>query len=273
MIRIGGKKMPAKNDFLDRIVARKKEEVAEAARRIPGYILRKKAEAPCERRPFHDRLRAPGASGVNIVAEIKRASPSRGVLKPDLDPAALAIAYASGGAAALSVLTDRSFFLAEAEDLPVARRAAPIPVLRKDFIVSAYQIYESAVMGADAILLIARILTEGELGEFVDLSRSIGIDPLVEIHSEPDFEKATRGRAGLIAINNRNLSSFETDLDVSIRLASFLAPGQTAVAASGIGSRKDIERLREAGIFNFLVGESLMRAACPGDFLRHLRGG
>jgi indole-3-glycerol phosphate synthase len=210
---------------------------------------------------------------VNIVAEIKRASPSRGILKPDLDPAALAIAYASGGAAALSVLTDLAFFLAKAGDLPIARRAAPIPVLRKDFIVSAYQIYESAVMGADAVLLIARILSEGELGELVSLSRSIGIDTLVEIHNEADLEKANRGNACLIAINNRNLSSFETDLDVSIRLAPLLIPGQTAVAASGIGSHKDIERLREAGIYNFLVGESLVRAACPGDYLRHLKGG
>jgi indole-3-glycerol phosphate synthase len=261
-----------KKDFLQIIVEDKKQEIAAAKHRLPENLLREKARVPQKRRPFLQKLAQPGPSGINIIAEIKRASPSKGVICPDLNPVTYAMEYERGGAAALSVLTDQPHFKGSIQDLKSARQSTSLPVLRKDFLISSYQIFESAVMGADALLLIARILDPKQLKGYLDLCKDLHMDALVEIHSEKDIETATRAGAKLIGINNRNLRSFETDIHTSIRMKSLLEPDQVAVAASGIRSRKDIEKLKDSGIWNFLIGESLVRADNPGAFLKSLLG-
>ena len=218
------------------------------------------------------RLAQPGPAGVNIIAEIKRSSPSKGPICPDLDPSALAEEYEQGGAAALSVLTDRPYFQGSPEDLKKARAATSLPVLRKDFLISSYQLYESSVLGADAVLLIARILSREQIRDYLDICKELNMDALVEIHSEEDLEAATVSGAKLIGINNRNLKTFETDIQTAIRLASLLEPDQIPVAASGIKSREDIEKNMRFGIRNFLIGESLVRSENPRVFLETLMG-
>jgi indole-3-glycerol phosphate synthase len=260
------------NDILDRIVAAKCAEVAAARHRVPLHRLREAAEMRRDFRPFYEALRSPGPSGVNIIAEVKRASPSRGVIRADLDPAGLAAAYAAGGARAISVLTEKSFFLGSADDLKQARQASGLPVLRKDFIFSDYQIYESAAMGADAVLLIVRILSPTALADFIGLASGLGLAALVEVYSEPDLEAADQAGARLIGINNRNLKSFDTDLGRTLRMLPLLSPGQVAVAASGIKIRDDIRGYQAHGVFNFLIGESVVRSANPVGFLKMLRG-
>jgi len=260
------------NDILDRIVEAKRVEVEAARRQAPLSGLREKAEARRDFRPFFDALKAPGSSGVNIIAEIKRASPSKGVIRGDLDPACLAAAYAAGGAAAVSVLTERSFFLGSPEDLQLARAACPLPVLRKDFIFCDYQVYESAAMGADAVLLIVRILDQQQLADLIRLAASLGLAALVEIYTAADVESANRAGARMIGVNNRNLKSFETDLGHTLKLLPLLRPDQVAVAASGIRGREDILRYRDSRVFNFLIGESLVRSETPAAFLKYLRG-
>jgi indole-3-glycerol phosphate synthase len=256
--------------ILDAIVAQKHREIAALLQKTPEKRLREQALQPRERRPFLERLRQPGQTCINIIAEIKRASPSKGMLRPDLDPVILAKSYESGGAACLSVLTDRQFFQGSPEDLLAARAATHLPVLRKDFLISACQIYESCILGADAVLLIARILSEDRLGELLGLCHRLGMDALVEVHSESDVASATRAGAKMIGINNRNLQTFHTDIATSMQLVSLLAPAQIPVAASGIQNRQDIEHLLESGIFNFLIGESLVRSKDPAAFLKSL---
>ncbi len=258
------------SDILKKIVAAKHEEVAEARRKIPEDRLREEAQAPRDKRPFFDRLAAPGPGGVNIIAEIKRASPSKGIIQGDLDAAKQAVRYERGGAAALSVLTDRDYFKGSFEDLKIARNACNLPVLRKDFIISEYQVYETAVMGADAILLIVRILTEGQIRRFLNIAEQFDLDVLVETHSAAEIEAASRTGARLVGINNRNLNSFETSIDTAIRLASLLSPDQAAVAESGISGPEDIRSLNAAGFHNFLIGESLVRATDPTAWLKDL---
>ena len=250
-------------NILDKIVSHKKEEVMAAGHRRPLASLR--AELPLKRpvRPFFDRLSQCPAGSVNIIAEIKRASPSRGLIRPDLDPADYARIYKSGGAAALSVLTDRTFFKGSTDDLITARRAVDLPVLRKDFIVSEYQIYESAVIGADALLLIAAVLSPQQLEDYLALCKDLNLVALVEIHTEPERQIATRAGAKLIGINNRNLKTFQTSIETSISMAPKLASHQVGVAESGIRTGDDIEAVRRAGIYNFLIGESLVRADSP----------
>jgi indole-3-glycerol phosphate synthase len=261
-----------KKDFLQIIVEDKKQEIAAAKHRLPERLLREKVKILQKRRSFLQKLAKPGRYGVNIIAEIKRASPSKGLICPDLNPVTYAVDYERGGAAALSVLTDRPHFKGSIQDLKNARESTTLPVLRKDFLISSYQIFESAVMGADAILLIVRILDPKQLKDYLNLCNDLQMDALVEIHSEKDIEKATRAGAELIGINNRNLRSFETDIHTSIRMKSLLEPDQVAVAASGIRSRKDIEKLKDSGIWNFLIGESLVRADNPSVFLKSLLG-
>jgi len=260
------------NDILDRIVAAKRVEVAAARREVPLKRLREAAEARRDIRPFGDALKAPGPSGVNIIAEVKRASPSKGAIRAGLDPAGLAAAYAAGGATALSVLTEANFFMGSPADLMLARAAIPLPVLRKDFIVCDYQVYESAAMGADALLLIVRILSEAELADLIGLAAGLGLTALVEVYAEADLQAAGRAGARLIGINNRNLASFDTDLGHTLRLLPQLRPEQTAVAASGIKTREDIRRYQQQGVLNFLIGESLVRSENPAGFLKMLKG-
>lgn len=259
-------------DILRKIVEQKREEIASAKRSLPERVLRDKCSEPRKRRMFLKNLEKPGISGINVIAEIKRASPSKGVICADLNPATLARNYEMGGAAALSVLTDKPFFNGSFEDFKFAREATSLPVLRKDFLISTYQIFESAVMRSDAVLLIVRILEQEQLKDYLGLCDELQMDALVEIHSEDDLQKATRAGARLIGINNRNLQSFETDTDTAVRLKALLAPHQVPVAASGIRTREDIQKTKASGIWNFLIGESLVRSQNPKDFLRVLQG-
>lgn len=260
------------SDILDQILAKKRTEVNEAMQRVPEELLAAKARSREGMRSFLKTLSTPGPFGANIIAEVKRGSPSRGLMRPDLDAAKTAAAYQRGGAAALSVLTDSSFFCGGPQDLVAARQATQLPALRKDFVLSTYQIHEAAVMGADAILLIARAITQDFLNDGIRLCEELGLDALVEIHSEDDLEKASLAGAKLIGINNRDLRTFKTDIGVSASLARKLEPGQIAVAESGIRERAQIEILQSAGIWNFLIGESLVNAPDSEAFLRTLLG-
>jgi indole-3-glycerol phosphate synthase len=259
-------------DILDRIVQAKRDEVTASRREIPETRMREAAEARQDFRPFAPALESPGPAGINIIAEVKRASPSRGVIRHDLDAARLAAAYTAGGAAAISVLTESSFFLGSADDVMQARRVSPLPILRKDFIFCDYQMYESAAMGADAVLLIVRILSQTQLADLLQLAAALGLDALVEVYSEADIQAANRAGAGLIGVNNRNLKSFATDIAHTLRLLPLLSPDQVVVAASGVRNREDIRRYRDSRVFNFLIGESLVRSETPAEFLSYLRG-
>ena len=263
--------MPA--DILNQIVAYKKQEIKAARERRPEASLREEIVTIPEKRSFFDRLSNRHSHGVNIIAEIKRASPSKGLIRPDLDPAAYAREYQRGGAAALSVLTDQHFFRGSAQDLKTARRHTSLPVLRKDFIVSAYQIYETAAIGADAMLLIAAVLSQQQLKDYLALGRELNLDALVEIHTDDEYQIAAGAGANLIGINNRNLKTFHTDIGTCISLASRLSGDQVGVAESGIRTPADIDAVRRAGIGNFLIGESLVRADSPRHFLQALISG
>ncbi len=258
------------SDVLTRILAHKRAEVDLARSKCPEAELKRKAFKDRERRPFLEALSRPGPHGANIIAEIKRGSPSRGLMRPDLDAGLQASLYEKGGASAISVLTDASFFHGGVEDLKAARGAARLPVLRKDFILTPYQIYETAVMGADAVLLIVRALSRGMLEELLGLCREVNLDPLVEVHSEDELDTALAAGAALIGINNRDLATFKTDIRTSMELVRLMTKDCVAVSESGIQGREQVEMLLEAGIFNFLIGESLVKAESPEAHLKHL---
>jgi len=209
---------------------------------------------------------------MNVIGEIKRASPSRGRIRDNVGAAEYARKYELGGAAAVSVLTEQNFFRGSPEDLMKVKSAVSIPVLRKDFIICPSQIYESASMGADAVLLIVRALSPETLRDLLALCSDIGVDALVEAHDENEFETAAEAGARLIGINNRDLETFDTDISTSVRLAGRASPGMVLVAESGIHTRSDVERLLDAGIWNFLIGESLMRSDDPVGLLMALHG-
>jgi len=260
-----------KKDFLKVIVEHKKKEIEASRKTIPEQELRKKSEEKQNKpRFFSNAMKKATPSGINIIAEIKRASPSKGDININLDPSDYARQYEQGGAAAISVLTDRHFFKGSFKDFQKARDAVKLPVLRKDFLVSSYQIYESVLLRADAVLLIARILSDTQLADYLSLCRELSLDSLVEIHSEKDLENATSAGADLIGINNRNLSSFDTDINIAMRMMKLIKPHQTAVAASGIRDRADIIKNKEFGINCFLIGESIVRADDPSKFIRSL---
>ena len=251
-------------DILARIVATKREELAAA----PPPIAQWEGEAELRlatRRDFRAALVAPA-----IIAEVKKASPSKGVLSAHFDPPAIARAYQQGGAAALSVLTDASYFQGSLADLQAARAAVNIPVLRKDFTISTTQILEAAANGADAILLIAAILTERELRDFREAAARYKLSALVEVHDRPELDRAISSGATLIGVNNRNLRTFEVTLDTSLALARHMPPGALLVSESGIATAADIATLRAAGYSAFLVGEHLMKSPDPSQALRAL---
>ena len=257
--------------ILDQIVADKREEVAESMARVPLERLQAHiTTTPWMPRAFYRRLMTPGPGGVNIIAEVKRASPSKGDICADLHVDSCARAYESGGAAAISVLTDGPYFKGSLADLRKVRKIAALPVLRKEFIIDPYQVYESRAAGADAILLIARILSPYHLQVLLELTHELGMDALVEIYDESDYDAAHRAGAKLIGINNRNLATFDTSIENAVNLAGMLRSGEVPVAASGIGSRKDIERNLDSGIFTFLVGESLVRAKDRASMIKQL---
>ena len=258
------------DNILTTILKAKKGEIAVAKNDTPLSILQKKIKTLPRCRNFYRTLAKKNPHGINVIAEIKRASPSKGIICPDLNPVTYASQFERGGAAALSVLTDQPHFQGSVEDLKSARKSTKLPVLRKDFLISSYQLYESAVMGADAVLLITRILEQEQLKDYLNICNELKMDALVEIHSEKDLESANKAGARLIAINNRNLQSFETNIETAIRLKLLLEPHQVAVAASGIRTRADIEKNQKSGIWNFLIGESLVRTKNPVNFLKSL---
>jgi indole-3-glycerol phosphate synthase len=255
-------------DFLRTIVARKQDEVAERTKRAPLEALRDRPLP--EVRNFAAALRRPGLSA---IAEIKRKSPSKGPLREDLDPCEIARSYEDNGAAAISVLTDREFFGGDPDDLTKVKQAVSLPVLRKDFIIHPYQLHESRSMGADAALLIVRILSSAQLTEYVALARELGLATLVEVHDEHELDQAVQSEAQIVGVNNRNLDTFDVSLETALRLRPRIPAHRTAVAESGIHTREDVARLEQAGYDAFLVGESLTTAADPGTKLRELRGG
>lgn len=257
-------------DILKKIAAAKQEEIAAAKRHEPERALRKRAEQRDSQRPFIARLRQAHADGIGIIAEIKRASPSKGIIRADIDAGDYAHRYEAGGAAAISVLTDSQFFKGSLDDLIAARENSNLPVLRKDFLISPYQLYESAAANADAVLLIVRMLSGKQLSGFLALCRDLKLDPLVEVHDAADLEKATASGAELIGINNRDLRTFKTDIAVATRLVSQFKSNQIPVAASGISTAEDIRATRKAGINIFLIGESIVRAEDTVGFLRDL---
>jgi indole-3-glycerol phosphate synthase len=258
-------------DILHRILARKAEEVAERSARLPlARLVARSAELPPPR-GFVAALQAKVAAGrPAVIAEIKRASPSRGVIRADYDPAAIARAYARAGAACLSVLTDEDFFQGRDAHLAQARDACELPVLRKDFVIDPWQVHEARAIGADAILLIVAALDDAALRELSQLAQSLGLAVLVEVHDEPELERALALPTPLVGINNRDLRTFETSLETTLRLRALVGAGRMVVSESGIHAPADVERLRAAGVGAFLVGEAFMRATDPGVELARL---
>jgi indole-3-glycerol phosphate synthase len=262
------------SDILERIVAVKREEIA-AARRARGEasLRDEAAERRRERRGFVEALRRKvAAGGAGVIAEVKKASPSKGVLREHFVPAEIAASYERGGAACLSVLTDERFFQGSAAYLQQARAACALPVLRKDFIVDAYQVSESAAMGADCILLIAACLADSQMAELEAQAHEFGLEVLVEVHDGRELERALRLATPLVGINNRNLRSFEVSLETTLGLRRDVPDDRLLVTESGILARADVQRMREAGVHAFLVGEAFMRASDPGAVLAELFG-
>jgi indole-3-glycerol phosphate synthase len=259
-------------DVLGRILAHKGQEVATLRKKFSPQALQDLAAVQSAPRGFAARLRAVASGGPAVIAEIKKASPSRGLIRANFDPAWLAQDYAQGGAACLSVLTDERFFLGSAEHLGQARAACALPVLRKDFTVDALQVFEARALGADAILLIAAALSAAQMNELAAAAAAQGLDVLVEIHSHAELEQVQRaGMPGaLLGINNRDLRTFETRLETTLELLPHVPPGMDVVTESGIAAADDVRRMQAAGVQRFLVGESLMRAESPGAALRAL---
>ncbi len=260
------------SDILDRINAVKREEVAAAQALKPLAVLRAEAESrEAPPRGFGEALRRTVQAGRSaVIAEIKKASPSKGVLREDFQPAAIARSYEQHGAACLSVLTDRSFFQGGVAYLQEARAACGLPVLRKDFMIDPYQVYEARAMGADCILLIAASLDDGQMAELEDCALGLGLDVLVEVHDGDELERALRLKTPLVGINNRNLKTFEVTLETTLGLLAEVPPDRLLVTESGILGPADVQRMRAAKVNAFLVGEAFMRADDPGAALAAL---
>ena len=263
------------NDILNKIVAVKHEEVAAAKKRLPFDAMRADAESRVLTRDFEGALRAKIAKGqAAVIAEVKKASPSKGVLRANFEPADIAQSYMEGdgkvSAACLSVLTDRQFFQGQPDYLKQARASTTLPVLRKDFMVDAYQIYESRAMGADAILLIAACLDDAQMADFEAIARSLDMAVLVEVHDRAELERALKLKTPLVGINNRNLRTFEVTLDTTLGMLKDVPADRLRVTESGILKPADVKTMRDAGVHAFLVGEAFMRADDPGLALAKL---
>ncbi|MFQ5913629.1 MAG: indole-3-glycerol phosphate synthase TrpC [Nitrospinota bacterium] len=261
---------------LGEIVEWVRRELVEEERRVPlGEVRRRAADAPPPRNLKEALARSPESDDegdVRIIAEAKRASPSAGLLAPSYDPVALARSYERGGAAALSILTEPRYFQGSLAHLSDVRRSVSLPVLRKDFTVAPYQVYQARAAGADAVLLIVRCLRNEEIGDLLALTRGLGMAALVEAHTAEEVERAAACGADIIGVNNRNLADFHTDTETSLRLLAGIPEGCIKVAESGIHSREQVERLHRGGFRCFLVGEALMRSPNPAEKLRELRG-
>ena len=258
---------------LQEIVARKRQRLASAKLNVPrerilefAYVKRSKMRA-------HQFVEALQRDAVNVIAEFKRKSPSKGLIRAGAEAASIARRYEAGGAVAISVLTEEDYFSGSLDDLEDVKSAVRVPVLRKDFLFEEYQIYESAAAGADAVLLIVAALEDTQLAELLVIAEAeMGMDALVEIHDEHEMERALAIGAGLIGVNNRNLHTFEVSLDTSLRLATNVPRDLTLISESGLHQAKDLAMLQSVGYRGFLIGESLMRAEHPEELLRELRG-
>jgi indole-3-glycerol phosphate synthase len=261
------------SDILDRIVAVKREEIAALRAAVDAPALRRQAEGRRDLRNFEAALRAKVAAGqAAVIAEVKKASPSRGVLRDPYDPEAIARTYAQHGAACLSVLTDERFFQGSGAHLEQARAACGLPVLRKDFIVDEIQVLQARAIGADCILLIVACLADAQMAELEACANSLGMSVLVEVHDAAELDRALALKTPLVGVNNRNLHSFEVTLQTTFDLLPQVPPDRLLVTESGILDAADVRRMREAGVHAFLVGEAFMRAADPGVALSALFG-
>lgn len=263
------------SDILNKIVAVKHEEVAAAKKRVSLEAIRFDAESRVLTRDFLGALRTKIAAGqAGVIAEVKKASPSKGVLRPDFIPADIAQSYAEGdgkiSAACLSVLTDKQFFQGGVDFLKQARASCDLPVLRKDFMVDAYQIYEARAIGADAVLLIAACLDDARMRDFEAIAMGLDMAVLIEVHDQAEMERALKLKTPLIGVNNRNLRTFEVSVDATLALKPMVPADRLLVTESGIATRAEVSKLREAGVHAFLVGEAFMRAEEPGEALAEL---
>ncbi len=258
-------------DILKRILTRKHEEISERKNRISSTEIKVRAEDMPATRGFYHSIRMSVEGGTTaVIAEIKKASPSKGILRADFDPATIAAAYANAGATCLSVLTDTDFFQGKDSDLQDARNACDLPVLRKDFIIDPYQVYEARALGADCILLIVAALEDQPMQELAWLAIELGLDVLVEVHDREELERGLMLRTPLIGINNRDLHSFSTDIQTTIGLLPDVFHDRTIISESGIHSRADVALLRKHGVHAYLVGEAFMSADDPGIMLKEL---
>lgn len=244
--------------MLNRIIAQKRDEVKKRKHGVPLFTLK---ERIAQRRAPLDFAAALHGDQIRLIAEVKRASPSRGILCPDFEPVTIATRYAWGGAAAISVLTEENYFGGSLDHLVAIRKEVNLPLLRKDFILDPYQVYETAAYGADALLLIVAILSQEQLSALLYLSHNLGLDCLVEVHNEAEVNRALASGAGVIGINNRDLRTFSVDINTTRRLRPLLPRGQIVVSESGIRTRQDIRRLKQWGINAVLIGEALVTAS------------
>ena len=259
------------SDILQRILARKREEVEAQRARVPLAELQSRIAAAPPLRGFAQALRSRIGDGeAAVIAEVKKASPSKGVIRADFDPAAIARSYEAGGAACLSVLTDVDFFQGADGYLIAAREACSLPVLRKDFVVDEYQLHEARALGADAVLLIAAALDDAQLAGFAALAAGLGLDALAEVHDAAELERVLRLPLPLVGVNNRDLRTFEVSLDTTLALKDAIPADRVLVTESGIAAPADVARMRTAGVHAFLVGEAFMREPDPGAALRRL---
>ena len=261
------------SDILQKIVTVKHEEVAAARKKASLEVVRADAESRVLTRDFEGAMRRKIAAGQPaVIAEVKKASPSKGVLRAEFIAADIAQSYAEHGAACLSVLTDRQFFQGQPDYLKQARASCDLPVLRKDFLVDPYQVYEARAMGADCILLIAACLDDAQMTDFEAIAHDLGMAVLVEVHDGAELDRALRLKTPLVGVNNRNLRTFEVSLDTTLELLPRLPADRLLVTESGILSAADVRKMREAGVHAFLVGEAFMRAPDPGEALAQLFG-
>jgi indole-3-glycerol phosphate synthase len=265
--------VPNTPDILKKIVARKLEEIAERSQKVSIDALQAQLDGASPPRGFVASIRARIAAGqAGVIAEIKKASPSKGVMRENFVPGQIAKSYEKGGAACLSVLTDIDFFQGADEYLKQARAACSLPVIRKDFIIDPYQVVEARVMGADCILLIVSCLEDAQMKTLTELAISLGMDVLVEVHDEAELARSLPLNLPLVGINNRNLRTFETSLDTTLRMLDQIPEGRIVVTESGIHTREDVKLMRENSVNAFLVGEAFMRADEPGEKLAELFG-
>lgn len=258
-------------NILEQILATKRDEVAQAQTQCSLIEVRRDAEDARDARDFFQAIKSKlQRDRPAVIAEIKKASPSRGVLRAQFEPADIATGYAANGAACISVLTDAQYFQGSMQDLVIARAASGLPVLRKDFVVDGYQIFQARASGADAILLIVAALSDGQLHDYEAIAAALGMAVLVEVHDKMELERALSLKTPLIGINNRSLRSFETSLQTTLDLLPHVPSDRIVVTESGIVSRSDVRRMQAAGVHAFLVGEALMRAPDPGQELARL---